>query len=119
MPPADQFLAQFEEILDDAVMHDGEFAVPVRMGIRFARTAMGSPSRMPDTGVSPKGFEREARNEIFELSVGSAKIDIAAAAYGNTRRIIAPVGKSAQTGLDDLYTVAIASITNDAAHEFL
>ena len=76
-------------------MYDGELAVPVRMGIRFARTAMGSPARMTDAGVSPKGFPGEACDEIFELSMGTAEINIAVAAYGNTCRIIAPVGKPA------------------------
>ncbi len=44
--------AQFDVILDDAVMDDGDRSGLMRMGVAFGRTAVRGPSRMPDADVA-------------------------------------------------------------------
>ena len=43
-----QLLAQFAEILDDAVMDHGDPFAGVRMGVVFGRAAMRRPARVAD-----------------------------------------------------------------------
>ena len=46
-----QFLLDLGVVLDDAVMHDGQAAGDVRMGIAFGGHAMGRPARVGDAGI--------------------------------------------------------------------
>ena len=49
-PVARELLAQLDEVLDDAVVHDGDAprAVDVRVGVLLARLAVRRPARVPD-----------------------------------------------------------------------
>ena len=48
VPPCAAFLFQTVLVFDNAVMHNGEFFVNVRMGVDFGRRAVRRPTRMSD-----------------------------------------------------------------------
>jgi len=50
--PCRQFVAQFAEILDDAVMDDGNPGGGMGMGIDLGGGAMRRPARMTDAGMT-------------------------------------------------------------------
>ena len=49
-----KLLAQFAEILDDAVMHDREPFGRVRVGVVLGGTAVGRPAGVPDAAGTGK-----------------------------------------------------------------
>ena len=53
-----QLLAQFAEILDDAVMDDGDLVVGVRMGVVFGRPAMRRPARVAEADMAVERLRR-------------------------------------------------------------
>jgi hypothetical protein len=64
-------LSERHVILDDAVVHDGDVACRVRVGIVFARTSVRGPARMTDAGRAGEGSFRESFVQERELA-GSA-----------------------------------------------
>ncbi len=60
-----QFLAQRPEILDDAVMDDGDLAVAMRVGIFRRRFAMRRPASMANAGMAAQRLFGEQRFKVF------------------------------------------------------
>ncbi len=85
-----QFLAQRLEILDDAVVHDGEARRGVRMGVRFVRLAVGRPARVADADRARQRRRRELRLEVLELALGAPALDPAVFERRDPGRIVAP-----------------------------
>src|SRR5690606_10617370 len=63
------------EILDYAIVNDGDPARDVRMGIAFARAAMGGPARMPDTDRAVERCLGQPARQIIELALGAPTIE--------------------------------------------
>ena len=60
----DQFIAQLGEILDDAVVDDGDAAGKMRMGVGFVGHAVRRPARVADTdhAVERLGLQAASRD---------------------------------------------------------
>ena len=67
--------AQLAEILDDAVMHDGEPLRRMRMGVALGRTSMRRPARMADADEARERRLREPRLEIAQLAFGAPPLE--------------------------------------------
>ena len=67
---------ELAEVLDDAVVHDRDLAVHVRMRVALGRAAMRCPARMPDAGVAVERLLQEAPFEIAQLAFGAAALQV-------------------------------------------
>ena len=97
----DEFVPQFAEVLDDAVMHDGQALAGVGMRIVLARPAMRGPARMADADRTAQGLFRQAQREVTQLSRRAPPGQHAIFERGDAGRIVAAIFQSLQ-GIDDL-----------------
>ncbi len=67
-----QLAPQLGEILDDAVMHDGELVGRVRMRVVLGRPAVRRPAGMADADGAGQRLAREPDLEVFQLAFGAA-----------------------------------------------
>ena len=93
------FLANFTEILDDAIVDDGHLARPVRMCVRNGHAAMGRPAGLADATFPGKGFMHQKVREIDQLAHRPTTIQPTVVHRGNPGAVIAPVFQAFQ-GLD-------------------
>jgi len=91
MPGGFQFVAQALEILDDAVVHQGDAAGGVGVGVFFVGHAVGRPAGVADAGGPGNRLVLEAPGQVIELAFGAAAFDAAGNKSGDAGRIIAPV----------------------------
>ena len=68
---------ELAEVLDDAVVHDRDLAVHVRMRVALGRAAMRRPARMPDAGVAVERLLQQPPFEIAQLAFGAAALQVA------------------------------------------
>ena len=66
-----QLLAQLAEILDDAVVDDGEALRGMWMRVMFGRSAVSGPASVADADRAGEGFAREPGFEIAQLALGT------------------------------------------------
>ena len=113
-----KFGAQFAEVLDDAVMDDGDFRRHVRMRIAFGRTAVRGPARVPDTGQAGERLGQQARFQIAQFAFGAAARQRAGFDGRDASRIITAVFETPervdQIGRDRRFT----EDSDDPAHAF-
>lgn len=69
--PAMSFVAQFGEVLDDAVMDDGDAVGKMRMGIGLVRHAVRRPAGVVDADGAVEWLGMEAPLQIAELALGA------------------------------------------------
>ena len=82
---------QFAEILDDAVMHDGEPVGGVRMRVGLVGPAMGRPAGVADADRPGERLAREFLFQILQLAFGAAPRQHAVLERGDAGGIIAAV----------------------------
>ena len=70
-----KLLAQRLEVLDDAVVDDGEPGRSVRMGVGDRRLAVGRPARMSDTDRAGERLGGEFSLEVLELALGAPPLE--------------------------------------------
>ena len=66
---------QLAEILDDAVMDDGDLVGGMRVGVAFRGGAMRRPAGVADTDASFERLDTELGGEIAELALGATPGD--------------------------------------------
>ncbi len=76
MAASEQFGAQLDEVLDDAVVDDGDRPGFVRMRIFFRRAAVSRPSRVPDSDVSVQRRVGQQMAQVVELALGAANFEL-------------------------------------------
>ena len=81
----DEFFAQFTEILDDAIVNDGDAIGRVRVRVALGRLAVRRPARMTDAGVAGQRLAIELRFEVLQLAFGAAAREMAALERRNPR----------------------------------
>ena len=86
-----QLVAQFTEILDDAVVDDGEPVGGVGMRVAFGRPAVGRPAGMADADGADERLAREPRLEIAQLAFGAPAGKLPGFQRGDTGGIVASV----------------------------
>lgn len=114
-----EFGAQGGEVLDDAVVDDGDPArvvqVRVRVGVRG--TAVGGPAGARGRRGRPQRALVQQLLQVGELAGLLGRGQAAVGEDGDTRRVVAPVLEPLQTRDDNVEGGLAAHVTNDSAHE--
>ncbi len=86
-----QLGAQVAEILDDAVMDDGDAGIGVRMGVDHRRRAMRRPARVADAGAARERLGAQHGVELGELAGRTPALDRAVHQRGDAGGIVAAI----------------------------
>ncbi len=96
-----ELVAQLLKVLDDAVVHDGNAIVHVRVGVALHRLAVRRPARMAEARAALQGMVGKPQLQVLELALGAAPIEMAVLDGGNARGVVAAILEPAQR-VDDL-----------------
>ena len=94
--------AQGAEVLNDAVVDDGDAAGPVRVGVDRRRAAVGRPARVAD--AADRGGRRGGRQrpaQVVELARGLDDVEPAGAHEGDAGGVVAAVLQAPQAVHED------------------
>jgi hypothetical protein len=86
-----ELIAQFAEVLDDAVVNHRNPVGGMGMRIAFGRSAVGCPAGVTDADVSSKRLTRESGFEIAQFTLGSTTTEPSAFQSGDAGGVIAPI----------------------------
>ncbi len=111
-----QLLAQLGEILDDAVVNDGDAIDEMRMGIGFVRNPMRCPAGVRNAGDAGKRLFGEFLLQIEELALGAAAVHCAIMDRCNACGVIAPIFQPLQRIHKALRNRLRSNNSDDAAH---
>ena len=111
-----ELVAQLLEILDDAVVHDGNALVHVRMRVALDRLAVRRPARVAEAGAALQGMVGEPQLQVLELALGAAAIEMAVLDGGDARRIIAAIFEPPQRVDEIAGDRLLSKNADDAAH---
>ena len=111
-----QFGLQLGEILDDAVVDQGDAAGLVRVGVGRGRSAVGGPSGVADADRGRQRLFGQDGFQIADLALGAAAFDRAVHHGGDPGRVITAVFQPFQTVDQPGNDRSIAGDADDAAH---
>jgi hypothetical protein len=112
---SEETVAEFAEVLNDAVVDNGEAtgAVEMGMGVRLGDATVGGPSRVTETDVG----EREIDASVGNFAGSFFDADVTVDADGNAPGVVAAVLKrfqGRQNGAAEFHL--FADIAKDSAH---
>jgi hypothetical protein len=114
-----QLGAQRREVLDDAVVNDGDAMTEMRMRIALRRRPMGRPPGVADADCAGQRFFAELAIKIGELAFGPAAIEMpvmtVATPAESYPRYSSRLSASTSSGAD----LALTNYPDYAAHAFL
>ena len=111
-------LAQFAEILDDAVMRDRDPVGGVRMRVALGRLAVGRPAGVADADIAGERLLRQPLFQRGELALGAPAAERAVIQGGDAGGVIAAVFEALER-LDQMAGDRLASDnSDDPAHPF-
>src|SRR3546814_1810477 len=70
-----QFAAELLEVLDDAVVHQGDPPVGVRVGVHLGRAPVRRPAGVADADGAVERVMLDHAGEVGELALGAAAVD--------------------------------------------
>ena len=112
-PVGEQALLQGVEVLDDAVVDEGELAVlatAVRVGVLVGRAAVRGPAGVADAGRRRRQRVRlELGREVGELARLLAGLDVVAVEQGDPGGVVAAVLEPGQALHDDVERRAVVA----------
>ncbi len=115
-----ELFAQLVEVLDDAVVNDGELAAirQVRVRIAVVRGAVRGPAGVADADVAIcHGGLLEVIEQRLQLAGALAGVQRTVLVdHGDARRVVAAVFESGQTRQEDLLTGFVTDVSNDSTH---
>ena len=111
-----EFLAQFLEILDDAVVDDGDLVGRMRVRVVLGRPPMGRPARMADADRAGERLLLQDGAEIAELSFRAAAVDPAILQRRDAGGIVAAIFEALQAVEQQGSHFRLADDADDAAH---
>ena len=111
-----ELLAQLLEVLDDAVVHDGDALVHVRVGVALDRLAVRGPARVADAGAALQGLVGEPQLQVLELALGAPAIEVAVLDGGDAGRVVAAIFEPPQRVDEIARHRPSAKNADDAAH---
>src|SRR5208282_708587 len=118
VPASDQFGAELDEVLDDAVVDDRDRAGFVRMRVFLRRAAVCRPSRVSDSDVALQGRVGQQMAQIFELALGATNFELAALDdRRDAGRIVAAIFEAAEPFEQDRVSFARSYVSDYSAHE--
>src|SRR5262249_52291266 len=86
-----QLLAQLAEILDDAIVDDGEALGGMRVRVMFGRSAVGRPPGVANADRAGERLTREPGFEISQLALGPPADELPPFQRGDASGVIAPI----------------------------
>ena len=114
----EQLGAQIDEVLDDAVVNDGDRAGFVRMRIFLGRAAVRRPSRVPDSDMALQRRVGQQVAQIFELALGAANFELAAIDDSrDAGRVVAAILEAAEPAEQDWVGLARPDVSDYSAHD--
>ena len=111
-----ELAAQGLEILDDAVVDDGDPVGGDRVGVGLGRQAMGRPAGVADADNPLHRLAVEPPGEIAELALGAAALDAAVDQGRNAGRIIAAIFEAPEPFEQPRGDPLLGDDADDAAH---
>ena len=112
-----EFVAQFAEILDDAVMHHRQLVGGVGMGVVLGRAAMRRPAGVADADRTVQRLFQQHGFEIAQLALGAAALQLAVLQRRDAGGIVAAIFEPLQ-GVDQLARDrALSENADNAAHD--
>ena len=119
-----EFLAQLGEVLDDAVVHDGDPAVAahVRVRVRHARLPVRRPTRMTDTAGRGVVATRELALEAIDLAHAAHHVEACRTRAGvavlqrHAGRIVPAVLEALEPREQDVLGRIRSGVSDDSAH---
>jgi hypothetical protein len=112
-------LAQLAEILDDAVVDDGDAFGRVRMRVALGRLAVGGPAGVTDADRAGERLAREPLLEVLQLAFGAPTRERAALQRRDAGGIIAAIFEALER-VDELTRDRLApENSNDSAQSAL
>ena len=107
------------EVLDDAVVDDGDAAGGVEVGVRVAvaRFSVGRPTGVADRGGGGRELALGVLDEGVELAGGAGDVEFAVVLdQGDARGVIAAVFEAAEAVEHDRTGRALPAVANDSTH---
>ena len=111
-----QFLAQFAEILDDAVVDQRHPLRGVRMGIALGRRAVGRPAGVADAGVAGERLLGELGLQVAQLALGAPARQVAVFQRRHAGQVIAAIFQPLQRIDQKRRHRFLTEDANDPAH---
>ena len=87
---------QFAEVLDDAVVDNGDFARTVGVRVAFGGCAVRGPTGVTNTCLTSERFMYQTVGQVYQFAYRPTTIQNAVIHGRNTRRVIAAVFKPFQ-----------------------
>ena len=105
-------------ILNDAIMHQGDVALYIRMGMRvqIAGLPMGGPPGMTDAQVAMQRMRLQPVPEILQPALGLAHLNLALIHHRDTRAVISPIFQVLQPAQQNLLRAAWTHVPYNSAH---
>jgi hypothetical protein len=116
VPVRRELRLQLEVILDDAVVHDRDARVLVRMRVLVRRPPVRCPARVSNAGAAVRLLRAQLLLEIFQLPLRSHHHQAIIGEQRDARRIVAPVLEFLQPLNEEVGALFTARVSNDAAH---
>lgn len=118
-PPAVSSSLISGEVLDDAVVHDGDAIDEMRMGVAFGRRAMRCPAGMGDADHAVERLFGKTLLQVEQLAFGAATGELAVDDGGDAGGIVAAIFKALQ-GIDKpARNRLVSNDTDNSAHGLL
>ena len=111
--------AQGLEVLDDAVVHDGDAAVRVQMRVRVlvGCATVGRPARVPDARRGGRERSLDAAGELLHLAGGASDVDsVLVIEQRDARGVVSAILQPAQSLDDDGAGRSPPGVADDSAH---
>ena len=116
MTASDQLRAQFDVVLDDAVMNDRNRARLVRMGIALRGTPMRRPSRVANSDRSLKRRAIKRAAQVLELADRAADFHPGAADRRDAGRVVAAILQARERSEQNRHRLRRAHVSDYSAH---
>ena len=112
-----QLAAQLVEVLDDAVVDDGDAVGGVRVGVGLVGAAVGGPAGVADADGAGERFARQQRLEIAELALGAPARDVAVHQRRDAGGIVAAIFEALEPVEQQRRHRGLADDAENAAHQ--
>ncbi|MCY1446629.1 hypothetical protein D9M71_632120 [compost metagenome] len=115
-----ELFAQLFVVLDDAVVHDRHFVSgEMRVSIRFARRAVGSPARVGDAQLAGDRFGSDGGFQLGDLANAAAALQRALLGVdGQTGAVVATVFQALEAFDENGSDITLGYGTDDSTHVY-